>query len=106
MGYMKHHSIIVTAWDEDKIKEAHNKAMELFDNKLISELVDGVTNSYKSFFIAPDGSKEGWTESIVYDGARGKFLNWLWKQNYDDGSNIFAWVIVSFDEENRLSIGR
>ena len=65
MGYIKHHTIVVTGW---QIKEAHLKAKEVFENnfenepyekpfasRLVSEIIQGLTNGQSSFFIAPDG---------------------------------------------------
>ncbi len=34
-------------------------------------------NGYLSFFVAPDGSKEGWSESQNGDEAREKLTLWL-----------------------------
>lgn len=92
MGYIKHHAIIVTSWQNEKIKEAHQKAKEIFErnfitdgngSKLISDILKGVINDQSSFFIAPDGSKEGWPTSDNGDNARKEFLDWLQKDEND-----------------------
>lgn len=92
MGYIKHHAIIVTSWQNEKIKEAHQKAKEIFErnfiadgngSKLISDILKGVINDQSSFFIAPDGSKEGWPTSDNGDNARKEFLDWLQKDKND-----------------------
>ena len=75
MGYIRHHSIIVTGFGE-YITKAHNKALEIF-NELVSERVKSVCNGYESFFIAPDGSKAGWDDSIEGDEKRKQFMEWL-----------------------------
>lgn len=31
MGYIKHHTIVVTGWQDEKLKKAHQKAKEVFD---------------------------------------------------------------------------
>jgi hypothetical protein len=89
MGYIKHNAIIVTGWQEDKVLEARNKAIEIFEeqfsgelierhgSKLIGEIISGLTNGQSSFFIAPDGSKEGWDTSKNGDIAREQFCKWL-----------------------------
>ena len=43
----------------------------------------GIINAQYSFFIAPDGSKEGWEESNNCDDARTEFTQWLIKSNID-----------------------
>lgn len=87
MGYMKHHSIIVTSWNVKRLKEAHEKAIEIFSSlkttfgngydSLISPIISGIANSQDSFFIAPDGSKEGWEPSDDCNIARKEFLDWI-----------------------------
>ncbi len=90
MGYIKHHSIIVTGWDEKKMLKAQNKAVKLFtkhlgEPQLISSLVTSNTNGQVTFFIAPDGSKEGWETSNNGDTARCEFIDYLnTKQPYLD----------------------
>ena len=76
MGYIKHNTIVVTGWNEEHMNQAREKAVELFEkfteeegvvspygSKLISPIIGGLVNSQLSFFIAPDGGKEGWTTS-------------------------------------------
>lgn len=87
MGYIRHNAIIVTDWDINRVKIAHTKAREIFETlrskefevsaNIVSEIVRGITNGQASFFIAPDGSKEGWPHSDNADKARGEFLDWL-----------------------------
>jgi hypothetical protein len=90
MGYIKHHAIIVTGWRDEELKEAQQKAKEIFEKnfesdpyekplagKLVSDIIQGIVNGYSSFFIAPDGSKEGWAISNNADAARKEFINWL-----------------------------
>ena len=76
MGYFIHHAIVVTSWSEKRTKEAHNYARIIFAelNACVSEITPMVTNGYTSFFIAPDGSKEGWPESDACNEARDEFF--------------------------------
>ena len=62
MGYIKHHSIVVTTSINELIKAANERAKEIFGTT-VSEIIESKINSYYSFFVAPDGSKEGWGES-------------------------------------------
>ena len=72
MGYIKHNAIIVTDKSFDNgIKELREKAIEL--ELPCSEIINSGCNGFKSFFIAPDGSKEGWNRSNIMDEKRKEF---------------------------------
>lgn len=103
MGYIKHHTIIVTGWSDD-VKNVREKAINVFkrcfknepfdydfNSELISPIIKGTTNNQQSFFIAPDGSKEGWADSDNADTARKDFLDWL-----RDSDNHCDYVEVQF----------
>ena len=79
MGYINHHAIIATAWDVKCIKDAHAKAREIFGDTC-TEVVVSPINGYATFFIAPDGSKEGWDDSNAGDNRRDHLHAWL-KEN-------------------------
>jgi hypothetical protein len=115
MGYIKHNAIIVTGWQEDKVLEARNKAIEIFEecfngepkvkpygSKLISEIIPGLINGQSSFFIAPDGSKEGWETSQNGDMAREQFCKWL----DSDQDNYCDYIEVRFggDDDHEMII--
>jgi hypothetical protein len=63
MGYMKHNAAIVTNWDLKELEAAHLKAKEIFKAKfepdvmvrdaerLVSDIVHGITNSQASFLL-------------------------------------------------------
>ncbi len=76
MGYHIHHSIVVTSWEKKHLGMAHEKAVEIFPQELVSEIQGSIRNGYKSFFVAPDGSKEGWKESDEMDVKRREFMKW------------------------------
>ncbi len=104
MGDTLHHTIIVTGSynDDDNVhwaKVARIKALKIFGGELVSELVDSDTNSVKSFFIAPDGSKESWARSDEGDDARDKFISWLKKCDFDDSSSPLAWAEAQYGDE-------
>lgn len=90
MGYHIHHTIVCTTWEEKHLAAVHAKAKELFPF-CVSEIVKGQCNGYSSFFIAPDGSKEGWKESDQYNERRSKFKEWLRETNSD-----VDWAEVAF----------
>lgn len=90
MGRIKHNAIIVTD-DSARIEEYRQRAIEIFNkhfswdennpvdygNQIVSTLIPSLINGYLSFFIAPDGSKEGWKDSNAGDEARKEFLDYL-----------------------------
>lgn len=100
MGYIKHHAIVVTSWNDESINLARNKAVEIFDPQMVSDIVEGVTNSQFSFFIGPDGSKEGWIDSNTGDIKRDSFIEWIHTIDYEDGSNSLAYAELFFGEDN------
>lgn len=111
MGYMVHHSLIVSSWNFDLITEAHERAIAIYSaakDPLLGETYEGLVsavtppamNGEMSFFIAPDGSKEGWPESALSDRARSEFITFLRSKVYEDGSTSLKWVEVQFADEN------
>ena len=98
MGYIKHHAIVVTSWNDKFIEAAHAKAVEFC--RSVTDLTEPAVNGQRSFLVAPDGSKEGWTESDHGDATRALFMRWLDEQRYDDGSTSLAWaeVVIGADD--------
>lgn len=104
MGYMRNHAIVVTGdvgYPESKpnrVERAHAKALELFDGTqaFVSEITPQAVNGHRSFFVAPDGSKEGWEESDACDTARAAFVKWL----RDDPDFHLEWVEIQFGDDD------
>jgi hypothetical protein len=95
MGYLRRHAIVVTGDDfrESKdILDAHAKATEIFP--WVSPVSPPATNGERSFFIPPDGSKEGWGESRLGDERRDSFIAWLRKFGQ------VCWVEVCYAEDD------
>lgn len=102
MGYQRHNAIVVTSWNKEKVVEAHAQATKMFE--WVSPISPEVINGYTSFFIPPDGSKEGWDESNAADKVRTAFMDWVAAKSYDDGSNSLCVVDVSFagDDDGKV----
>lgn len=106
MGYMRHHAILVTSWkikhdtvtEAPNLKLAHKKAREIF-GKTVTPIIKSPVNGYGTFMVAPDGSKEGWTDSAAGDDRRAAFIKWLDEHRYDDGSSSFDWVEVQYGDD-------
>jgi hypothetical protein len=87
MSFHRHHTIVVTGWDQHSVEEAHAEALRIFGDigepleprrtTLVSSITPPQVNGYSSFFVAPDGSKEGWEPSVAGDAARAKFTAYL-----------------------------
>lgn len=82
MGYIVHHAIVVTTYD-DQISVLREKAVEIFEANdpradgwiaRVSPVVESGVNGYGSFLVAPDGSKSGWGHSDAGDEARDKLV--------------------------------
>jgi len=103
MGYMRHHCIVVTSWNEKLLEEAHTVAKEFFQvtpnpgfpDKKISEITPSSINGYASFLIAPDGSKEGWNTSDKGNEARDNFIAWIKSKLSID------WVEIQYGDDER-----
>lgn len=99
MSYTRHHAIIVTSWNEKSIRKAHEAASKIFPH--VSEIVESGMNGYSSFFVPPDGSKEGWRDSDIGNDQREIFKKWL-KSNerYKDGSSSLSAIEVCYPEDD------
>lgn len=105
MGYMRHHAVLVSGSYDDHLERAHEEAIAIFGFHdlagLVSPVIAGASNGERSFFVAPDGSKEGWGTSDAGDEARRNFCAYLARQAYDDGSSPLSWVEVVYGDEMR-----
>lgn len=103
MGYNVEHAIVVSSWDKKLLAKAHKKASAIFPH--VSEMVPHISNGGASFFVPPDGSKEGWDESNDGNARRKTFTDWLNKRRYEDGSTSLRWIEVLYaDDEHRAEI--
>lgn len=88
MGYIANHTIVVEGWSESKeLKKAHKLAKKVCSS--VSPITKSVTNGSCAFFVAPDGSKEGWDDSQRGDEARNTLIDFLRETDLD-------WVEVRF----------
>lgn len=108
MGYMRHHTIVVCGWDEQAVQDAHAMALRLFAiagqpvtpqrASLVSPIIPAQVNGYAAFFVAPDGSKEGWEPSHDADNVRELLVRYLRATSLD-------WVEVQFgDDEGKTKV--
>ena len=108
MGNIKHNSIIFHSCNLEDINEAREEAVKIYEkhkkesSKLVSEIISTITNYGASFFIAPDGSKEGWDTSKCIDEAREELLDWL--KNHKDNYTDYIEVRFGGDDEHELIV--
>jgi len=72
MGYMRNNAIVITSEFSVRVETAHRKASDIFE--WVSPISPATINGSRSFFIPPDGSKEGWGESNIGDECRREFI--------------------------------
>src|SRR6266404_5014428 len=92
MGYIINHTIICEGIPPLGLRSAWKKAKSIFP--YVSPISRASTNGSTSFFIPPDGSKEGWPESKQGDKRREKFKEFL------RGKRCVDWVEVSFGADD------
>lgn len=98
MGYKRHHAIIVTSFKADLVSRAHSVAADI--GLPVTSIQDSKVNRYSTFAVTPDGSKESWHTSGLYDRKRQAFIQWLRDQRYEDGSSPFDWVEVQYGDDD------
>lgn len=105
MGYMVHHALVVTGSarsdympaDRQTVEDAHEFARATADRLCACEVTDLTaesTNGYRSFMVAPDGSKAGWATSDDGDATRSDIIDWL-----RASSGFFSWAEVQYGDE-------
>lgn len=102
MGYMRHHAIVVTSFDNSTINSAWITAIGIFGDR-VTNLTDRQTNGFQTFCVGPDGSKEGWQESADGDTQRDVFIDWLRAARFDDGSSLLSWVEVQYGDDDHAT---
>ncbi len=97
MGVVNHNAIVVTTWSDDRANELQSWISQQSerDQELIVRVGSWV-NGQHSFFVAPDGSKEGWEDSDEGDALRDRIVERLAVDGYEDGSSPWSWVEVGF----------
>lgn len=101
MGYIRHNAIVVTCWDIEKLCGCAEVAKSLGLDGLGPS--KPLINGYSTLIVVPDGSNEGWGESVEKDGARTQFKAWLKSQRHEDGSSAFEWVEISYGRDDKAA---
>lgn len=99
MGYVRHNAMVITSSDSRAIETVETEA------KLIGLTVVGPgeseLNGYRTILIAPDGSKEGWTDSDDGDTRRDQLRKFMSSMRYSDGSSPLEWFEAQYGSDDR-----
>ena len=101
MGIENNECVIATTYDSNLIKEIKEwinnlKVDDFYKSLFIFSPV--VYNGKQTIIYCPDGSKKGWQPAEESEIIRKSFIKKLESYDYDDGSNPFDWVEVSYGE--------
>ncbi|WPS85395.1 hypothetical protein SMD22_01845 (plasmid) [Brevibacillus halotolerans] len=109
MGNIRLNAIVVTGGSyeeaEEKFIASYEKAKELFGG-MVSNVVKSVANNFQSYFIAPDGSKDGRKLWEDYCLKRNEFSDFIDSLANGDGSNYVTFVDVGYTTYGEASIDR
>lgn len=97
MGYIVHHAIVVTFWDDKILRDTWREAKRIFSNTncSVTNITTTAVNGYRSYMIAPDGSKYGWDDSVNGMKARTQFIEYL--NNYEPYPP--SWALIQYGDE-------
>lgn len=107
MGYDVHRAIAVTGFTHH-LEDAHAEACRIFGRPdeygwgmdcLISPIIDGAANTWRTFFVAPDGGKSSGPASQVGDVRRAEFVAYLKGLEDEEGQSPLAWVEVQYGDD-------
>lgn len=119
MAYQTLRAIMLTGVGGD-IEEAHTEALRIFgssrpddsspkemhDGRTVSAIIDSPSNGYRSFFVAPDGSKMGMHRDVAR--RRDEFCGWLTaKRGEAKPAFLVDWVEVLYgDDSGEVAVTR
>jgi hypothetical protein len=95
MGLIQHNVIVATTWDA-KLAVKFEFYLAALDIPWVKSVAPW--NGYITFFVGPDGSKEGWAESNNADTTRNKIVARLAEDNYEDDSSPWDWIEIGYGE--------
>ena len=103
MGYEAQKLLVVSCWQAEQLAVAHEMAVQHFGKwaQLVTPIMGPFVNQRASFFVAPDGSKEGWDSSDDVDYALERYLDWLTNYRKEEpwSYNPFRWGLYQFSAD-------
>lgn len=101
MGVINHNAIIATTWCDDEASAIFKWCQSLKPEHERLFMVNMNPYGDHTIVMTPDGSKEGWEYSNDCDKLREEFIELLESRAYEDGSNAWKYVEVSFGEQGQ-----
>lgn len=94
MGIIQHNVVIASTSDPEKVELLRAWIAELDprERELLVENDAVLSNELYTFVLTPDGSKEGWDNSVWGDKLRARFIAWL------RASPGWAWIAAGYGE--------
>ena len=99
-------TIVVSSWNSEAMLNAWWKAKELIGERFVTPIYLATCNGFETFFIVPEGSREGWEDHINYCDKRKQLMEWLKKHEYEDGSNVYYYFKARYDSQSVEEIER
>ena len=101
MGVINHNAIIAITWSDEEVHKVISWLNRL--DKNFNQIFNINNNKFggTTIFMAPDGSEEGWKDSNEADKLRDEFVALLESSKYEDGSNPWRYVEVSYGEHGQ-----
>lgn len=99
MGVENNECVVATTWNHDAMEKVKKWALTLREQEQsLFAFLPSLANRKKTLFLAPDGSKKGWSYAEQGEALRNKLIELLSSFDYEDGSNPFDWVEVGYGE--------
>lgn len=99
MGVENNECVVATTWNDAAMGKIKEWVLTLSkQEQSLFAFVPALTNGKETLFLAPTGSKKGWSQDKQGEALREQLIARLNSFNYEDGSNPFDWVEVGYGE--------
>ncbi len=99
MGHTVHTVIIVTCFDEERLR-GMQVACGMAGAIVTPPVLSGI-NGFWTFMVAPDGSKSGWEDDQKGDQQRESIKKLLRAERDEDGGNSYEWFECDYGMDDR-----
>lgn len=96
MSHVEYQAICITSWKYKQLEECHERIKSIGLN--VTEITCEDTNGYRSFFVAPCGSKEGWPEARKHLDNIACAIDIINSFAYEDCSNCIEFHVAIYGE--------
>ena len=110
MSTTQHHAVVATTWSKDRFEQMRTWTEERravilptgrLDMSSLFTFGESAINGFFTVALLPDGSGEGWDADVHGDMLRDEFIAKLSEFVYDNGSNPWKWVEVSYGDRGQ-----